>query len=422
MKVHRALIAAEVVSPDMVEEFGSRPRPTGMSEQEGQQVEFPRLETQDPLSAACDHALEVHPEVQMADETASGLPARPSENTPDAGQHLTKVIGLQDIVVGARVEAMDAGFWVASPAHDDEGDRTTGGPELPAELDAVSVRERGLEDDRVEVSLKSPASTLQIDGGLGLVPFLPESVHEFSAFAGVLLHHQNADVGRYHFNSGPHWGPAGVSVRSGPVRCGLGIPLIEIGVNWFCLFPSSVQPMNLETQYETDLEGAEKPVLAAWQKVALGVALISTLAGLALGGFGSEAAEVSAASPQANSFAAAAGDTSAPPEASQGPGVWAPLLAKGGLSFFLAFCVGYALRAALKILLLAVGLASLSILGLQYAELVGEIQWERLGEFWRVGVAAARDQVDGLQAFITASLPSAASGTLGMFTGFRRTG
>ena len=180
--------------------------------------------------------------------------------------------------------------------------------------------------------------------------------------------------------------------------------------------------MNLETQYETAPEGAEKPVLAAWQKVALVFALISTLAGLALGGFGSEAAEVSAASPQANSFAAAAGDPSAPPGDSQGPGMWAPLLAKGGLSFFLAFCVGYAVRAALKVLFLAVGLASLAVFGRQYAELVGEIQWERLGEFWQVGVAAARDQVDGLQAFITGSLPSAASGTLGMFTGFRRTG
>jgi uncharacterized membrane protein (Fun14 family) len=178
--------------------------------------------------------------------------------------------------------------------------------------------------------------------------------------------------------------------------------------------------MNLETQSETAPEGSEKPVLGTWQKVALVFALISTLAGLALGGFGPEAAEVSAASPQVDSFAAA-GSPSSTPEDPEGPGIWAPLLAKGGLSFFLAFCVGYALRAALKILFLGVGLASLAVFGLQYAGLLGEIQWERLGEFWQVGVAAARDQVDGLQAFITGSLPSAASGTLGMFTGFRRT-
>ena len=101
--------------------------------------------------------------------------------------------------------------------------------------------------------------------------------------------------------------------------------------------------------------------------------------------------------------------------------MWAPLLAKGGLSFFLAFCVGYALRAALKILFLTVGLAALAVFGLQYAGFLGEVQWDRLTEFWDVGVAAAREQADGLQAFITGSLPSAASGTLGIFTGFRRT-
>ena len=215
VEVHRALIAAEVVSPDVVQELGSCPRPTGMAEQEGQQVEFPRLEAQDSLSAACDHPLEVHPEVKVANKTARGLPARPPEDASDTGQYLTKVIGLQDIVVGACVEAIDAGLGVTSPAHDHEGDRATGGPELPAELDAVSVRERGLQDDRVKVTLKSPASTLQIDGGLGLVPFLPEGVHEFSAFAGVLLHHQDADVGRYHFNSAPDWGPARVRCEPG---------------------------------------------------------------------------------------------------------------------------------------------------------------------------------------------------------------
>ena len=192
--------------------------------------------------------------------------------------------------------------------------------------------------------------------------------------------------------------------------------------------------MNLETQFETEPEGPESPGLALWQKIALAFALVSTLAGLALGGFGSEPAGVSAASPQSSpsqgaeapglkvdSFAAQGTDPAAPAEEPEASGVWAPLLAKGGLSFFLAFCVGYAMRAALKILFLSVGLATLAVFGLQDAGILSEVQWDRLSEFWEVGVAAAREQMDGLQAFVSGKLPSAASGTLGLFTGFRRT-
>lgn len=206
MEVHRAFVPAEVVAPDVIEELGPSPRSTGMAEQEGEQVELPRLEAQDPLTAAGDHALEVHPEVKVSDESAGGLPAGPPEDAPDTGQDLTEVIGLQDVVIGACVEAIDAGLGVTSPAHDDEGDRAAGGAELPAEVDAISVREGGFQHDRVEVPLESPTGAFQIDGGLGLVPFLPEGVHEFSAFPGVLLDHQNADVRRYHFNSAPDWG------------------------------------------------------------------------------------------------------------------------------------------------------------------------------------------------------------------------
>ena len=179
--------------------------------------------------------------------------------------------------------------------------------------------------------------------------------------------------------------------------------------------------MNPDPQFETTPDEAERPGLAPWQKVALVLALVSTLAGLALGGFGSEPAGVSAASPQVDSFAASGADPAPPGEEPGSSGIWAPLLAKGGLSFFLAFCVGYAMRAALKILFLTVGLAALAVFGLQYVGFLGDVQWDRLTEFWEVGVAAAKEQVDGIQAFITGSLPSAASGTLGIFTGFRRT-
>lgn len=227
--------------------------------------------------------------------------------------------------------------------------------------------------------------------------------------------------------------------------------------------------MKTESRSETPPEDPARAVLAAWQRLAVALAVVATLAGLALGGFAGAVDPppdtVSAATPQPRSLVAGTeapagslvgdpklGDSTAEdslvwdPEGgrrgieggaerteggsgggseggSEGVagGLWAPLLAKGGLSFFLAFCVGYALRAALRMFLLAVGLAALAVFGLQYAGLLGEVRWERLAEFWDVGVAAAREQLEGFSAFVTGSLPSVASGTLGVVTGFRRT-
>ena len=114
------------------------------------------------------------------------------------------------------------------------------------------------------------------------------------------------------------------------------------------------------------------------------------------------------------------GPVDGPGDEPGGGTLWAPLLAKGGLSFFLAFCVGFAARAALKLLCLGVGAAALVIFGLQYAGLLGDFQWDRLASFWESGLAEVRGQVDGLRGFIAGRLPSAASGMLGMLVGFRR--
>lgn len=210
-----------------------------------------------------------------------------------------------------------------------------------------------------------------------------------------------------------------------------------------------------ESQSETSVARSRAASLAPWQLLAVAVALLCTLSGLALGGFHSGAPPVSAAGPQMDmdegavrpsGLVAAEGTAGAPwSQRSQGPGegvgegaeapggpedgpgdepgggtLWAPLLAKGGLSFFLAFCVGFAARAALKLLCLGVGAAALAIFGLQYAGLLGDFQWDRLASFWESGLAEVRGQVDGLRGFIAGRLPSAASGMIGMLVGFRR--
>ena len=113
------------------------------------------------------------------------------------------------------------------------------------------------------------------------------------------------------------------------------------------------------------------------------------------------------------------GDGSTPPEHETAP-LWAPLLAKGGLSFFVAFCVGYALRTFLKGTMLVIGGVALAIFGLQKAGIVGEIDWAVAQGYWDDLTAGVGRQFESLRAFITGSLPSAASAGLGLVAGFRR--
>lgn len=95
-------------------------------------------------------------------------------------------------------------------------------------------------------------------------------------------------------------------------------------------------------------------------------------------------------------------------------------LAKGGLSFFLAFCVGYALRTFIKGAMLVIGIVALAIFGLQKAGIVGEIDWEVARGYWDDLTAGIGRQFESLKTFVAGSLPSAGSAGLGLLVGFRR--
>ena len=82
--------------------------------------------------------------------------------------------------------------------------------------------------------------------------------------------------------------------------------------------------------------------------------------------------------------------------------------------------MGFAPRAALKLLCLGVGAAALAIIGFKYAGLLGDYQWDLLASSCESGLAEVRGQVDGLRGLIAGRRPSAASGMLGMLVGFRR--
>lgn len=174
--------------------------------------------------------------------------------------------------------------------------------------------------------------------------------------------------------------------------------------------------------------------IATWKKAIVVLSLVLGCVGLAMGGSGGEATDAGT-----QNVGAGAGGSSLVQPNSLGPGtsvgggtvpgessgseantLWAPLLAKGGMSFFIAFCIGYALRTFLKGTMLVIGVVALALFGLQKAGIIDNINWEKAQGYWDSLTANIGDQFESLKTFVTGSLPSAGSGGVGLVAGFRR--
>ncbi|MEM9382681.1 MAG: FUN14 domain-containing protein, partial [Planctomycetota bacterium] len=185
-------------------------------------------------------------------------------------------------------------------------------------------------------------------------------------------------------------------------------------------------------------EPIEEPALAAWQKLLLVLSIVLGGVGVAYGGISGSPADVDSASGDGpasgtgtemqpsmtpDGFISIGPDGEPVPAGTGGTGpgtveeapFWPPLLAKGGLSFFLAFCVGYALRAAMKVTMILVGLIVLATLGLQQVGVIESIDWTRAEEFWDSLTANLGEHFQSLGKFVSGSLPTAASGGVGLF-------
>lgn len=187
-----------------------------------------------------------------------------------------------------------------------------------------------------------------------------------------------------------------------------------------------------------------------WKRWVLGLALLAACSGFAMARLGGDAAtggrdgdggtpvnQANQASP-ANSAALGseliAPSSLAPRAESTGPGLvavgsvqapepepqpWSPLLFKGGLSVIGGFCVGFALRAFLKVTAIATGVLLIALLGLQYAGWI-EVDWNALsGAYERVS-ARVSSELQSMRDFIAGVVPSAGLAGVGFFTGFKR--
>lgn len=107
-------------------------------------------------------------------------------------------------------------------------------------------------------------------------------------------------------------------------------------------------------------------------------------------------------------------------ENGEATGNWSPALVKGGLSFLVGFCIGYALRTFLKISAVILGICLLIIFGLSYIGAV-QVDWPFIESRFDQFVTGVKDDFGQFRTFITGSLPAAGLAGLGLFTGFKRT-
>lgn len=107
-------------------------------------------------------------------------------------------------------------------------------------------------------------------------------------------------------------------------------------------------------------------------------------------------------------------------EAPGGASDWSPFFVKGGFSFFVGFCIGYALRTFFKVSAVALGLVFLLLFGLEYVGFI-QVDWASAGELYDQVVARLSGELESLKGFVTGSLPSVGLAGLGLFAGFKRT-
>jgi len=175
---------------------------------------------------------------------------------------------------------------------------------------------------------------------------------------------------------------------------------------------------------------ARRPQITPWKRVLLGVAALFVVLGGALrvaGGASARQGSPSSTSgsdvprstlvgqgggQQAPATSAGAGEDSAASE-------WSPFFLKGGFSFFVAFCVGYAMRVWLKISFLVIGTFFAGVFLLSYFGAM-HVDWATIQGWYDQLAGLVREEASDFRSFLTGSLPQAGLAGLGLVTGFKR--
>jgi uncharacterized membrane protein (Fun14 family) len=182
-----------------------------------------------------------------------------------------------------------------------------------------------------------------------------------------------------------------------------------------------------------EAEGSPSRRIAGWKKALLALSLVLMASSGGLWGVdhlarvdekpaAAPTTRPGAGVPGVHGLVAAPKTAELPPPAEEAPEAgadWVPAVFRLGFSFFVGFCIAYALRAFFKVSMVAIGLILLALFGLQYAGVV-QVDWSAMGRHYDGVMSWLAGQVAGMKSFVTGYLPSAASASAGLFAGFRR--
>ena len=98
---------------------------------------------------------------------------------------------------------------------------------------------------------------------------------------------------------------------------------------------------------------------------------------------------------------------------------WSAGFTRMGLSFFVAFAIGLALRTFLRVTLIFVGVLALLMIGLEYIAFI-TINWETIDESWNGFASRIGDDFEHLATAVTGRLPQAGLGGLGLVAGLKK--
>ena len=98
---------------------------------------------------------------------------------------------------------------------------------------------------------------------------------------------------------------------------------------------------------------------------------------------------------------------------------WSPAFLKGGLGFFVAFILGFALQAFARLFALFLGLFFLGVLGLSSMGWI-TIEWQVAQEQFSTLPAVLGQQFSGFESFLQGALPSVGMAGLGLFAGLKK--
>ena len=98
---------------------------------------------------------------------------------------------------------------------------------------------------------------------------------------------------------------------------------------------------------------------------------------------------------------------------------WSPAFLKGGLGFFVAFLVGFALQAFARLFALFLGLFCLGVLSLASLGWI-TIEWQVAQQQFQALPGVLATQLSGFQSFLQGALPSIGMAGLGLFAGLKK--